>query len=71
MMAYQAKPRWTARQINFLIENAYTMKDEDIAEVLGKTLKSIRRRRERLGMAKVSGRGLVARRETNTNTPEA
>lgn len=62
-MAYQAKPRWTQRQINFLRDNAFTMKDEDIAEVLGKTLKSIRRRRERLGMAKVSGRGIVAKRE--------
>ena len=58
-MEYKTKPRWTARQVNFLIENAYSMKDQQIADVLGKTLKSVRRKRERYGMKKGHGRGLV------------
>lgn len=61
LMAYQQKNRWTARQVNYLIENWDTKKDTDIAETLGKTLKSVRRKRERLELKKASGRGVVAR----------
>jgi hypothetical protein len=59
---YKPKHRWTARQVQFLKENAYTMSDQKIADILGKTLKAIRRRRERLVMPKQSGRGIVAAR---------
>jgi hypothetical protein len=58
-MLYQTKPRWTARQVNFLCENWDKMSDEQISEVLGKTLKSIRRKRERLQLKKASGRGVI------------
>jgi hypothetical protein len=58
-MAYIPKPRWTQRQVNFLIDNAYVLKDEEIATILGKTLKSVRRRRERLEIKKAMGRGYV------------
>lgn len=58
-MAYIPKPRWTQRQVNFLIDNAYVLKDEEIATILGKTLKSVRRRRERLQIMKACGRGYV------------
>lgn len=58
-MLYQEKPRWTARQVNFLNENWDKMSDEQISEVLGKTLKSIRRKRERMQLKKASGRGVV------------
>lgn len=58
---YNPKPRWTARQTNFLIENWDRLKDDEIAEVLGKTQKSIRRKRERLELKKGFGRGIVIR----------
>ena len=57
---YVKKERWSSRQVNFLIENWDTMSDEKISEVLGKTLKSVRRKRERLELKKASGRGIVA-----------
>lgn len=58
-MTYIRRARWTARQQNFLNENWDKMSDEKISEILGKTLKSVRRKRERLLLKKASGRGIV------------
>ena len=68
MAAYQARPRWTARQLNYLVENWDTMKDEDIANTLGRTLKSVRRKRERLELKKACGRGIVAKATSSNET---
>jgi hypothetical protein len=35
------------------------MSDEQISEILGKTLKSVRRKRERMQLKKASGRGVI------------
>jgi hypothetical protein len=64
---YRPKTRWTARQVNYLLEHWDTLKDEDIATNLGRTLKSVRRKRERLDLKKASGRGIVKRFEQKIN----
>jgi hypothetical protein len=56
-MAYQPKPRWTNRQEHFVRTNCHKMTDQEIADILGKTLKSVRRKRERMIIPKKSGRG--------------
>jgi hypothetical protein len=66
MAGYRAKPRWTARQEAYVIENYGKMKDEEIANILGKTVKSIRRKRERLHLKKSGGR---PRKEKPVVTP--
>ena len=53
---YTMKPRWTAKETNFLVENYLRLKDEEIAAALGKTLKSVRRKRENMLLIKPSGR---------------
>jgi hypothetical protein len=58
-MTYKRKSRWTYVQIEYLKNNCDTMRDEDIAKSLGKTLKAIRRKRQDLGLAKLEGRSLV------------
>lgn len=62
-MIYNPRPRWTARQLNYLMDNWDTMKDEDIANTLGRSLKSVRRKRERLALKKASGRGIIGAAE--------
>jgi hypothetical protein len=57
-MSYQRKNRWTESQIMFLKDNHEKMKDEQIAEVLGRTLKAVRLKRARLNLPKASGRSL-------------
>lgn len=59
-MQYRTKPRWTQKQVNFLIENWDKMKDEDIAASLGRSLKSVRKKREYMELKKKNGRGIVA-----------
>ncbi len=59
MTPYRTKPRWTKAQIDYLKNNFATMKDEEIAFYLGKSIKSVRRQRENLKLVKVNGRGLV------------
>lgn len=66
-MRYQEKRRWTAKQVNFLIENWDTLRDEEIAQTIGKTLKSVRRKRERMLLRKDLGRGIV--RPMSENNP--
>ena len=58
------KSRWTDSEKSFLRTNAGTMKDEEIASTLRKSLKAVREMRRRLGIVKKSGRGIVALRET-------
>lgn len=60
---YIPRNKWTSKQVNFLVENWDTMSDEKIADALGRTLKSVRRKRERLQLKKACGRGIVASRE--------
>lgn len=60
MENYNRKERWTANQVKFLKENFHNMKDEIIAEVLGRTVKSVRHKRQRLDLDKASaGTGVV------------
>lgn len=61
MAGYRAKPRWSARQENFIRENYEKIPDEQIATTLGRTLKSVRRKRERMLLKKESGRGICAK----------
>lgn len=56
---YVQRVKWTARQVNFLAENWDKMSDEQMSVILGRTLKSVRRRRERLELKKACGRGIV------------
>jgi Mn-dependent DtxR family transcriptional regulator len=53
------KKRWSEIEKHFLMTNAATMKDFDIAAHLKKSLKSVREMRRRLGLVKMSGRGRV------------
>ena len=62
-MSYRAKPRWTFRQLEFLRENWDKLSDEEIAEALGRTRKSVRRKRFRLDLIKGNGRGIVIAKE--------
>ncbi len=57
-MAYKRKDRWTAAQIQFILENYRTMKDNEMAFILGRSLKSVRHKRIRLSAEKASnGKG--------------
>ncbi len=57
-MAYKRKERWTANQINFLKDNWEKLTDEQLSTVIGRTPKSIRHKRQRLGLEKIGlGRG--------------
>ena len=53
------KKRWTESQKQFLKNECGTMKDFDVSQSLGRSLKSIREMRRRLGLIKLSGRGRV------------
>lgn len=76
-MSYIEKSKWTAEQINFLTEYYEKMTDQEIADMLGRTRKSVRRKRERLGLEKAEGRWpndrvkVVFHRRHELNKPEA
>ena len=57
------KSRWTETEKSYLKNHAATMKDEEIAMHLRKSLKAVREMRRRLGIVKKSGRGVVAIKE--------
>lgn len=57
---YKKKVRWTATQIEYIKKYAGVLKDEEIAAVLGRTLKSVRLKRLRMGIEKESGHGRCA-----------
>lgn len=62
-MTYKRKPRWTHTQTQFLKDHYDVLKDEQIARMLGKTLKSIRKKRENMGIVKECGRGICKPRK--------
>lgn len=51
------KREWSPSEILFLRTHANTMKDEDIAHKLHRTIKSVREKRKRLDLTKGHGRG--------------
>lgn len=55
-MSYIEKSRWTAEQSNFIRANYQQMSDEQIAMVLGRTKKSVRRKRENMKLKKEMGK---------------
>lgn len=56
---YKTKPRWTFAQVQFLKKNVHNMTDDEIALHLGKTRKSIERKRDKLNIRKLPGRGVT------------
>lgn len=57
--------KWTENDKNFLRDNASKMKDIEISEALTKSsgrivsLEAVRKMRQKLGLKKASGRGIV------------
>lgn len=61
LLCYIVKNKWTVAQVNLLMNNYGKLKDEEISEMTGKTLKAIRRKRAEMGLKKQSGRGICAK----------
>ena len=53
------KKRWTESQKQFLKTECGKMRDEDVSSSLGRSLKSVREMRRRMGLIKLSGRGRI------------
>lgn len=53
------KERWSEENKQFLKSEAGKMKDQEIAAVLNRSLKSVREMRRRMGLIKLCGRGRV------------
>ena len=68
MSGYKSKPRWTPTQEHFLVENWDKLTDEQISAALGRSLKSIRRKRQRMELKKKSGRGICEAANIPTNS---
>lgn len=62
-MSYQKKDRWTANQIDFLKQNYESLKDEEISAVVGRSLKSVRLKRQRMGLPKAHGYAVCRSKE--------
>ena len=62
--------KWTEKERQFIIDNAATMKDKDLAEKISKlagrivTLDAVRKVRQKLGIKKKRGRGICGIRQT-------
>jgi len=76
MSGYDQKIRWTANQLKYLRENYNGTSDEKIAEIVGRTAKAVRLKRQRLGLEKEGGRGNAFAKvkvappvDPNSNTP--
>lgn len=54
-MTYKQVFRWTPTQEQYVRDNYKTMKDEQIAVVLGRTKKSVTLKRQRIECEKTSG----------------
>ncbi len=54
-MGYKKKDRWTHNQEEYIRRNWETMKDEEMAVILGRTFKSVRLKRRRMGLEKAPG----------------
>jgi len=61
--------KWTEKERQFIIDNAATMKDKDLAEKISKmagrtvTLDAVRKVRQKLGIKKKRGRGICGIRQ--------
>lgn len=64
-MAYQQKFKWTWLQTEYLKVYCDSYTDEKLAEILRKTPKAIRRKRQNLGLTKENGRGISKLRDQN------
>ena len=60
---YAKKDRWTVSQTQYIKKYAGVLTDEEIAAVLGRTPKSVRLKRQRMGIAKESGHGVCKLKE--------
>ena len=62
--------KWTEKERQFIIDNAATMKDKDLAEKISQmadrtvTLDAVRKVRQKLGIKKKRGRGICEIRQT-------
>jgi hypothetical protein len=62
--------KWTEKERQFVIDNAATMKDKDLAEKISQmadrtvTLDAVRKVRQKLGIKKKRGRGICGIRQT-------
>ena len=62
--------KWTEKERQFIIDNAATMKDKDLAEKIRQiadrtvTLDAVRKVRQKLGIKKKRGRGICGIRQT-------
>ncbi len=71
------KSNWTPEVVEFIKENAATLKDKELAEkvseLVGKpvSLQSVRKQRQKVGIVKAAGRGKceVATISTSNNGP--
>ena len=48
--------KWSEKEKNFVRDNYQNMKDQEVADCLGKSLQSVRKMRQRLGAKKKQGR---------------
>jgi hypothetical protein len=62
--------KWTDKERQFIIDNAATMKDKDLAERISEmagrtvTLDAVRKVRQKLGIKKKRGRGICGIRQS-------
>lgn len=49
---YQKKDRWTVKQVEYVKKYAGVLSDDEMAGVLGRTPKSVRLKRQRMGIEK-------------------
>ena len=62
--------KWTEKERQFIIDNAATTKDKDLAEKISQmagrtvTLDAVRKVRQKLGIKKKRGRGICGIRQT-------
>lgn len=54
MTAYQEKNRWTVKQEAYLKANYQLKSDQELSDIIGRSLKSIRRKRAEMGLTKAT-----------------
>lgn len=69
-MFMKKRKYWSNYEINFLLENIESLTDSEIAKILKKTLKAVRRKREKLQLIKQNGRGVCLLREEQPNNDQ-
>lgn len=57
---FNKKPRWTHDDVTFLKNNWHNKTDMELSVMLGRTEKSVRRKREEEGLRKIGWRGYCA-----------